>query len=109
MVYDEETGEYEDEDEFGEEEGGEEGVGDDEGVGGGMAGGGAPLRVELPGLPPTDELVALEAGHMHSVARTRQGRLFAWGGNEYGQLGWPAPPRASWRGGDGDGDEPPPQ
>ena len=82
LVYDEETGEYEEGEEFGDE-GDEEGVGDDEV--------GAPLRVELPGLLPTDELVALEAGHMHSVARTRHGRLFAWGGNEYGQLGW-APP-----------------
>eukprot|EP00900_Chrysochromulina_parva_P003581 jgi/Chrpa1/13223/Chrysochromulina_OHIO_Genome00023924-RA len=53
--------------------------------------------VELPGWVPTeDPLVALSCGHAHTLALSRAGRLFAWGSNEYGQLGYgEAPPMGS--------------
>ena len=55
----------------------------------------APLlrAIELPGWVPTeDPLVALSCGHAHTLALSRAGRLFSWGSNEYGQLGYGEPP-----------------
>ncbi len=38
-------------------------------------------------LPGNDPVVAVAAGYVHSVALTRSGRVFAWGGNPFGQVG----------------------
>ena len=57
---------------------------------------GALSRVDLPidYSAADDPIVALGAGHAHSVALTRGGRVFTWGSNEFGQLGWAPIPSA---------------
>ncbi len=52
---------------------------------GGRADSGVPVAVR--GLPPRDPVVALAAGHHDSLALTRSGRVYAWGGNADGELG----------------------
>jgi alpha-tubulin suppressor-like RCC1 family protein len=45
-------------------------------------------RVPLPSSwDPSDPIVSLAAGHAHSIAVSRAGRVFTWGSNEFGQLG----------------------
>lgn len=54
--------------------------------------GGVVSWLRLPGVVASvDAIESLDAGHMHSLARTRLGRIFSWGANERGQLGF-APP-----------------
>ncbi len=52
---------------------------------GSVQGNRGPVMVE--GLPGSDPVVAVAAGYVHSVALTRSGRVFAWGGNRFGQVG----------------------
>lgn len=40
--------------------------------------------------PEADRIVEISAGEQHACARDRQGKVFCWGNNEYGQL-TPAP------------------
>jgi len=47
----------------------------------------SPMPVIVMGLPRNDPVVAVVAGYVHSVALTRSGRVFAWGGNRFGQVG----------------------
>ncbi|MBX3194690.1 MAG: hypothetical protein KF727_06270 [Microbacteriaceae bacterium] len=49
--------------------------------------GNAPLEVSVPGLGSGETVVQVEAGDYFSVARTTSGRVYTWGGNDYGQLG----------------------
>ena len=47
-----------------------------------------PVQVMLIGSStPLDNVVAIEAGYDHSLALLRDGTVWAWGGNYYGQLG----------------------
>jgi len=48
---------------------------------------GSRAPVMVAGLPGNDLVVAVAAGYVHSVALTRSGRVFAWGGNRFGQAG----------------------
>ncbi len=52
---------------------------------GSVQGNRGPVTVE--GLPGSDPVVAVAASYVHSVALTRSGRVFAWGGNRFGQVG----------------------
>ena len=60
--------------------------------------GGVLSWLRLPGVVASaDAIASLEAGHMHSLARTRLGRVFSWGANERGQLGFAPPPQRTSR------------
>ncbi len=48
---------------------------------------GSRVPVPVAELPSNDPVVAVAAGYVHSVAVTRTGRVFAWGGNRFGQVG----------------------
>ncbi len=48
---------------------------------------GSRTPVMVAGLPGNDLMVAVAAGYVHSVALTRSGHVFAWGGNRFGQAG----------------------
>lgn len=52
-----------------------------------------PPRVSTEHLPgfstATDSIVQLEGGHVHSLALSASGRVWAWGSNTHGQLGRP--------------------
>ncbi|GAB4858984.1 hypothetical protein Ancab_010456 [Ancistrocladus abbreviatus] len=48
-------------------------------------GGDAYEPTKIPGLPP--DICSISAGHYHSLAVTSQGKLWAWGRNDEGQLG----------------------
>jgi alpha-tubulin suppressor-like RCC1 family protein len=56
--------------------------------------------VALPGWSASDPISMLAAGHAHSVALTAAGRVFTWGSNEFGQLGWASPPMLGTRNAD---------
>ena len=47
-------------------------------------------HVPFPNWDPAsdDPIASLATGHAHSLALTKSGRLFSWGSNELGQLGW---------------------
>ena len=51
----------------------------------------SPLEVTLHGdkieAEEDEDIVALAAGSMHSLALTKSGRVWAWGSNKEGQLG----------------------
>jgi len=71
---------------------------------GGVNDSGVPVIVR--GLPPRDPVVALAGGHNDSLALTRSGQIYAWGGGAGGELGdgatrdsvRPVPVRATWQG-----------
>ena len=46
-----------------------------------------PVPVILPDTPPTNPIIAIAAGGSFSLALTRDGRVWAWGYNGFGQLG----------------------
>jgi alpha-tubulin suppressor-like RCC1 family protein len=46
-----------------------------------------PVLVDTSGVLSGKEIIAIAAGEDHAVAVSRNGRVFAWGGNYYGQLG----------------------
>lgn len=65
---------------------------------GGQRGDGVLSWLRLPGVVASaDAITSLEAGHMHSLALTRLGRIFSWGANERGQLGFAPPPQRTSR------------
>uniref|UniRef100_A0A7S2BRB4 Uncharacterized protein n=1 Tax=Haptolina brevifila TaxID=156173 RepID=A0A7S2BRB4_9EUKA len=83
----------------------EEGIGDGteegevEGDGGRLGGGvsdGGDGRMSRMHMPPSwavsEPIVQMVSGHAHSLALRASGMLFAWGSNEFGQLGYVAPP-----------------
>ena len=43
-----------------------------------------PVQITLPGNP---DIVEVSARHMHALALDKQGRVYAWGSNKYGDLG----------------------
>ncbi|MCU0782392.1 MAG: hypothetical protein MUF04_15030, partial [Akkermansiaceae bacterium] len=46
-----------------------------------------PVLTNLGAVPPDQRVVAVAAGHSHSLALCSDGALLAWGENRYGQLG----------------------
>jgi len=42
---------------------------------------------DQPGTPPLSNIVQIEAGQAHTCARDREGQIFCWGDNGWGQLG----------------------
>jgi alpha-tubulin suppressor-like RCC1 family protein len=46
-----------------------------------------PRAITLPGLQPGEVVTAVAAGENFSLARTSLGRVFAWGNNDFGELG----------------------
>ena len=51
---------------------------------------GSELEVVPLGLPPSDHVVAMEAGELHMVVLTALGAVFSWGDGQLRQLGRPA-------------------
>lgn len=49
---------------------------------------GKTLPVQVQGLPSDKVVMAIAAGHRHSVAVTSDGHVWTWGWNYFGQLGW---------------------
>ncbi len=47
----------------------------------------SPHRVKIPGVPGTDAVTAIAEGGTFSLALTAAGDVYAWGENDYGQLG----------------------
>lgn len=48
----------------------------------------APVEIPLPPAAANTTWAQVTAGNNHTLALTADGRLFAWGGNAYGQLGF---------------------
>ena len=46
-----------------------------------------PVAVNLTGMPAGKSIVAISADHSHSLALCSDGTVFAWGNNDFGQLG----------------------
>ena len=46
------------------------------------------LPVQVQGLPSNKVVMAIAAGHRHSLAVTSDGHVWTWGWNYFGQLGW---------------------